>query len=182
MEAAVNPGDEHRLPPSQAGALYLEYSQQLMAFALGLLKHRELAREVVQVAFGKALEHAGSIPLEGRKAWLFKVARNEALAIRRREGVARRVWEDLAGDAEQSASNNESDQPFGELVQREQVELVRRAMTNLPAEQRQVVEQRIYEGRTFAEIAADADLPLGTVLTRMRLALGKLEQALKSTR
>ncbi|MCA9247413.1 MAG: hypothetical protein KDA42_09870, partial [Planctomycetales bacterium] len=48
----------------------------------------------------------------------------------------------------------------------------------LPSEQREVVRMRIYEEKKFAEIAAELELPLGTVLTRMRLALKKLEAAL----
>lgn len=173
-------GEEpQRLQPSQAGSLYLEYSVPLMAFALGLLRNRELAREVVQVTFGKAIEHAAAVPPEGRKAWLFKVARNEALAIRRREGVARRAHESLAAEAVKSAGVME---PGEDLVRSEQVEGIRRALDALPENQRRVVEERFFGERTFAEIAAEAGLPLGTVLTRMRLALGKLEQALKDSR
>ncbi|MBL8825420.1 MAG: hypothetical protein JNM18_00445, partial [Planctomycetaceae bacterium] len=55
---------------------------------------------------------------------------------------------------------------------------VRQAIEQLPAEQRQVVRLRIYENRTFAEIATALKLPLGTVLTRMQLALKKLKKAL----
>ena len=150
-----------------------------MAFAMGLLRSRELAREVVQTTFGKAIEHAGTIPPEGRKAWLFKVARNEALAIRRRDGVTRRVYESVATEASRSAGGAE---PGEELVRSEQVEVIRRALAALPENQRRVVEERFFGERTFAEIAAEAGLPLGTVLTRMRLALGKLEQALKDSR
>jgi RNA polymerase sigma-70 factor (ECF subfamily) len=63
-------------------------------------------------------------------------------------------------------------------VQGEDVARVRVAIDRLPPEQRRVVEQRIDEGRTFAEIAAESGLPLGTVLTRMRLAHEALRKAL----
>ena len=168
-----------RLPAEQAGALYVEYGQPLTAFALGLLRDRELAREVVQVTFRQALEHAGEIPAEGRKAWLFKVARNEALAIRRRAGVTRRVHAELADEQRGEAVDAPPDVEF---LRREQVEEVRRALELLPDAQRSVVEEKFFQGRTFAEIAVATGLPLGTVLTRMRLALGKLEQRLKHTR
>jgi RNA polymerase sigma factor (sigma-70 family) len=164
-----------RLSPQQAGALYLECSQQLLAFAIGLLRHRELAREVVQVTFGKALEQAGSIPPEARKAWLYRVARNEALAIRRRDGVAQRVYDRLAREAGSVGASS----PHEELVRQEQVRRVQEALAQLPEAQRAVVRKRLYDERTFTEIAEELGVPLGTVLTRMRLALGKLEQALK---
>jgi len=55
---------------------------------------------------------------------------------------------------------------------------VREALDELPAEQRQVVRMRVYEDKTFARIAEETNTPLGTVLTRMRLALKKLESRL----
>jgi RNA polymerase sigma-70 factor (ECF subfamily) len=56
---------------------------------------------------------------------------------------------------------------------------VREAVNRLPAEQRFVVERRIDSDQTFAEIAAELNVPLGTVLTRMRLALAKLKLVLE---
>jgi RNA polymerase sigma-70 factor (ECF subfamily) len=55
---------------------------------------------------------------------------------------------------------------------------VRAAIERLSPEQRAVVEQRVDAGRTFAEIAAESGLPLGTVLTRMRQAHEALRKAL----
>ena len=51
-------------------------------------------------------------------------------------------------------------------------------MERLPVEQRRVIRMRIYEDKTFAVIAEELGAPLGTVLTRMRLALRKLEAEL----
>jgi RNA polymerase sigma-70 factor (ECF subfamily) len=65
------------------------------------------------------------------------------------------------------------------LVRRETVEQVREAVQSLPAQQRHVVQARMYEGKTFAQLAAEMGVPLGTVLTHMRRALGKLRQKLK---
>ena len=57
-------------------------------------------------------------------------------------------------------------------------EKVRQALKQIPVEQQEVVRLRIYEGMKFAEIAERTGVPLGTVLTRMRLALGRLWKAL----
>ncbi len=54
-------------------------------------------------------------------------------------------------------------------------------MRILPADQLQVVQLRIYEEQTFQEIARRLELPLGTVLTRMRLALKKLQTSLRES-
>ena len=164
-----------RLPPDQAGALYLDYGEPLLAFALGLLRNRELAREVVQTTFGKALEGAGQVPPEARKAWLYRVAYHEALVLRRKQGVADRVHERLAAVLKPSV-----DAPEEEFVRWEQVRRVREALDQLPGPLREVVRLRIYEEHTFEEIARRLNIPLGTALTRMRSAIQRLERALRS--
>ena len=58
--------------------------------------------------------------------------------------------------------------------------LFRSALGALPAEQSKVVWARMYEDKTFVQIAKESGLPLGTVLTRMRLALEKLRRTLST--
>jgi RNA polymerase sigma-70 factor (ECF subfamily) len=62
----------------------------------------------------------------------------------------------------------------------ESVAKVQEALADLPAEQRQVVRMRIYEEKTFATIAQELQIPLGTALGRMRTALIKLKKSLGS--
>ncbi len=174
----MNNREPDRLPPQEAGALYLELSERLLAFAVGLLGDRELAREVVQTTFGKALESAGGIPPEARKAWLYRVAYHEAMLLRRRQGVAERVQQKLL---ERQQAQAASAAPEEDLVRWEEVRQVREALMQLPEPQQVVVRKRIYEGKTFAQIAAELGVPLGTVLTRMRLALGRLEATLRDS-
>ena len=69
-----------------------------------------------------------------------------------------------------------------DLVRAETIQLVRRAIRELPAEQQQVVRMRIYENKTFAVIAAELGIPLGTALGRMRTALIKLRVKLERQR
>lgn len=165
-----------RLTPDEASRLFEAYHVRLAAFARGLVGSPELAAEVVQSAFGKAIESAGSVGSESIQAWLYRVTHNEAMAVKRREGVeARALLKWLAGRGQESEAPGET------LVRAEQVERVRQVLTQLPPEQQQVVRLRIYEEHTFAEIAGQLSLPLGTVLTRMRLALAKLHKALHSS-
>jgi RNA polymerase sigma-70 factor (ECF subfamily) len=51
---------------------------------------------------------------------------------------------------------------------------VRRALDELPPEQRQTLDLAYFEGLTHGEIASRTGLPLGTVKTRLRLAMAKL--------
>jgi RNA polymerase sigma-70 factor (ECF subfamily) len=61
----------------------------------------------------------------------------------------------------------------------ETIERTRRAIDALPEPQRMVVEMRMLDSKTFAEIAAELGVPLSTALTRMRLATDKLRTALE---
>jgi RNA polymerase sigma-70 factor (ECF subfamily) len=171
---AVTERSGERLTPEDITRLYLELREKLTAFALGLLRNRELAQEVVQATFRKALESTDEIRGDLR-GWLFRVACNEAMAIRRRKGVEDR-WR-----GQQSGSQPEVPLPHDDLIRWEQVKRVRDALERLPPEQRTVVRMRIYEELTFAEIAQRLSIPLGTVLTRMRLATGKLQHALRES-
>jgi RNA polymerase sigma-70 factor (ECF subfamily) len=87
--------------------------------------------------------------------------------------VRRRAVESIAADPQPEAPR--ADQ---RLIRFEDVERVRAALALLPAEQREVVRMRMYEGKKFAEIAAELKWPLGTVLTRMHAALKKLRKSL----
>lgn len=168
--------DRSREPPSpdEITRLYVELREKLTAFAVGLLRDREAAREVVQTTFRKALESKQEIrgDLQG---WLFRVTYNEAMALRRRKAVEERSRTRMLGQQHGSRL------PADDLIRWEQVKRVREALEVLPPEQRIVVRMRIYEDLTFAEIARQLSIPLGTVLTRMRLATGKLQQALQES-
>src|SRR4029079_15251465 len=110
-----------------------------------------------------------------RKAWLFRVAYHEAMAYRRREGVGDKVLRRVAWHTNAAAGS--SDEP---PLRFESVQAVREALNDLPPEQRQVVRMRIYEEKTFATIAKELKIPLGTALGRMRAATIKLKTKLSN--
>jgi len=58
-------------------------------------------------------------------------------------------------------------------------QLVRNAIDQLPTTQRDVVRQRIYDGRSFREIAVAQDVPIGTALGRMHVAMKRLRATLE---
>ena len=66
----------------------------------------------------------------------------------------------------------------GETTDLDERLLLERALGDLPAEQREVVVLKIFEGWTFQEIAALTDEPLNTMASRYRYALAKLDTAL----
>ncbi|MFN9983059.1 MAG: RNA polymerase sigma factor, partial [bacterium] len=67
--------------------------------------------------------------------------------------------------------------PLTRLSSSEELEELRARIASLPAEQRTIVNMRIVEDKTFGQIAEELQIPLGTALSRMRLALERLKNA-----
>ena len=194
-------GDDTPVHVRAVEALYREHGADLEAFLIGVLRDRHQASEVVQVVFRKALEflaelEAGEVKAEeitagitaeelllkwqSPRGWLFRVGWNEAMLVRR----VRARHQELLRKAVWNRDLDRPDQvsPESALVQNETVEAVRKAIGDLPEDQRDVVRSRIYEDKTFAVIAEELGVPLGTVLTRMRLAMQKLQRVLSRHR
>jgi RNA polymerase sigma-70 factor, ECF subfamily len=153
--------------------LYVEHAEELRRFLLGILRDAQLTSDVLQATFIKMVQRGHETKEESRKAWLFRVAYHEAMAYRRREGVGDKVLRRVAWHSNGSAKP--ADEP---LLRLEAVQSVRSALDELPPEQRQVVRMRIYEEKTFATIAKELKIPLGTALGRMRAAMLKLKAKL----
>lgn len=179
LESTLSPAEkpnaeELRVDPARVAALYVEHADDLRRLLIGILRNHELAAEALQAAFVKAVEVGHTARQETLKAWLFRVAVNEALVIKRRqkvdgEAIRRVAWSQPQGNSP----------PEERLVRWETVEAVRSAMDSLPPDQRQVVRMRVYENKTFAVIANELGAPLSTVLSRMQLALRKLRGKLE---
>lgn len=169
------PGAPERLTPQRVQELYDEWSGEVRAFLCGLTRSGDQAEELLQVTFSRLVEAGHTAKDESIRGWLFRVAYNETMLWRRKTGVQARGLRKVAPEARQQ----DESVPWAGLVKAEDAERVRRALATLPVEQRTVVEQRIDADKTFARIAAELGVPLGTVLTRMRLALNKLQQRLR---
>lgn len=167
--------DESRLDPDVVAALYLEHAEELRRFLVGVLKDSQLAHDVLQATFAKAIQQGHTSREETRKAWLFRVAFNEAMAQRRRQGVDDRAMQKMAWS--QHPASRAADEP---AIRFETVEQVRLAIAELPLVQQEIVRKRVYEEKTFAEIAQELNIPLGTALARMRTAIQKLRKHLSS--
>jgi RNA polymerase sigma factor (sigma-70 family) len=165
--------EDGQLDPSVVAALYVEHGEELRRFLLGLLRDAQLASDVLQATFVKLVQRGHETRAESRKAWLFRVAYHEAMAYRRREGVGDKVLRRVAWHSNGAAGA--ADEP---LLRLEAVQAIREALDELPPEQRQVVRMRIYEEKTFAIIAKELKIPLGTALGRMRAATIKLRAKL----
>lgn len=162
-----------KIDPGVVAALFLEHAEELRRFLIGILRDHNTAADVLQLTFTKAIERGHTAREETLKGWLFRVAYNEAIVVKRRQAVQSRAVQALG-----TAGEKPSAAPESRLVRWEDVERVRRALDGLPPEQAQVVRMRMYDEKKFVEIAGELQLPLGTVLTRMQAALKKLKKAL----
>jgi RNA polymerase sigma-70 factor (ECF subfamily) len=167
------PQGQATIDPVAVADLYAKYGAELRRFVLGVVRDAELAGDVLQATFTRAIERGHTARTETIKGWLFQVALREALTARRRHQAREQANRRLA-----SLGFSRGERPLEGLIRGETVAQVQKALGSLPAEQSKVVWARIYEDKTFAEIAAETGLPLGTVLTRMRLALEKLKRML----
>lgn len=154
--------------------LYAQHGEKLRAFLHGLLRDADGAAEALQNTFRQAVRAIPEGTPDGIRGWMFRVAYHEAMLIRRKQKVAGAGLRRIAGE-----TSPEFRVPDDPLVRNETIHRVRAALEELPREQRHVVEQRIYGEKTFAVIANELGVPLGTVLTRNRLAMEKLRHALK---
>ncbi len=100
-----------------------------------------------------------------RRAWLFRVAANEAAALWRRKASTEKMIH--RHGASEAAPADVTEQ----LIRTETTAKVRRAVTALPEPMQQVVKLRIDENLTFQQISDQLQIPLGTALTRMRRAI-----------
>ena len=172
----MTPADESRIDPAVVAELYAKHQAELRSFLVGVLRDSHLANDALQSTFAKALKLGHTAMKESLKGWLFRVALNEALAIRRRQQTRDRVLRRVAWSRPRA-----SESPVENVTRSETVDVVRAALDELPAEQRQVVCMRIYDEKTFAAIAEELSLPLGTVLSRMQLAIRKLRLKLEQS-
>ncbi|MBD3673535.1 MAG: RNA polymerase sigma factor [Planctomycetaceae bacterium] len=164
-----------RLTRPELEALFTEYSSELRAFLRGVLRDRDLAADVLQMTYVKVVERGESASRETFKGWLFKVALNEARGLRRRLRRDGEVFRKI----QRTDDANNTETPEESLIRQESVARLRKQIKELPREQRDVLDMRLGDEITFAEIAERLDLPLGTVLTRMRAALKTLTARLR---
>lgn len=140
------------------------------------------AEEVVQECFWQVWQKAGDYRGTGAgAAWLYRIARNRGLD-RLRQYQARPQTTELS-TTESPTFVRYGQTPSVELTveQRWQQQQVRQSLASIPEEQRLILELAYFEGMTQSEIADYLALPLGTIKSRLRLGVEKLERLLAAT-
>ncbi len=159
---------------------FARHQDELLGMLYYLVGNIEDARDALQEAFLKCWRHRDEMAkIENLRAWVFRVAANagrdlRTTAWRRRRRPLEAGESQLTSTAEEHARTG----PEALAMRQEQLTLVRRALQELRREEQEVFLLRQNGELTYDEIATTLSLPVGTVKTRMRLALGKLREAL----
>ena len=164
--ARVQHGDEQALSD-----VFRRYSGAVYSVALRVLHDTGQAEDIVQEIFLQVWRNPGAF-VQGRGslgAWLVVVARNRSI-----DTLRRRKPTDSVDDVVLASPGNLAD----EAERNTMMEKVRGILRSLPEEQRKSLELAYFEGLSHTEIAAATGDPLGTVKTRIRLALMSLRKAL----
>ena len=153
-------------------ALYERHGRVLFSLAVKLLDDYHAAEEVVQETFLKLWQRPETyVPQRGRLLpWLLGVTHHRAVdRLRRRRLERRHSTEPALFDVPAGPGD-----PFDEVFAGLRGEAVARALETLPEAQRRAVELAFLRGLTHVEIADALGAPLGTIKTRLRLAMQKL--------
>ncbi len=155
--------------------MYDAHAAQVYGYVCALLADPAEAEDVVQEVFLRAVARSERwFGLANTVGYLYRAARNEALDRLRKRAVRER----LAPDVERAAAMVESTGKG--LEAREEAERIGAALLSLPVEQREVVVLKLYQNRTFKEIAKLTGTTQNTSASRYRYALAKLRAMLES--
>ena len=153
--------------------LYDRYSRLVYSVAKRVLADSSVAEEVVQDIFYQLWRNASTLDsARGTLAgWLLVSARNRAIDRVRRRHV---TDVELAADTPSRSPNLET-----AASQTQMMAQVSKFMGDLPSAQRTALEMAYFEGLTHSEIAERTGEPLGTIKTRLRLAIDSLKKGLR---
>ena len=170
--------------------LIRRYERPVFSLILRMVRDRQLAEDLAQETFIKALNAIGSYRPEFKfSSWIFKIANNAAI-----DHLRRREVDTLSLDGSPNATSQDdieatalqvgdkSETPLAELEARELGTAIEKAIGQLRPEYRSCIMLRHVEGLAYEEIAQLLDLPLGTVKTYIHRARHELRGMLAGLR
>src|SRR5947199_3433698 len=140
-----------------------------------LLRNEEDAQDVVQEAYLRAFKSFSGFHGSNGRVWLLTIVRNTSYTLLKKN---RAVDFTTPFDEEIHVIGHESASPATILEHSEDAELIKEAMDELPAEFREILVLRHQEGLSYKEIADIAQIPPGTVMSRLARARAKLKEYL----
>ncbi|MFT4075064.1 MAG: sigma-70 family RNA polymerase sigma factor [Asticcacaulis sp.] len=161
---------------SAYATLFMQFAPRLKAFVMGLGLTAQEAEDLAQDTLLTVWRKADLFnPQKARAStWIYSIARNLRIDLARK---AKRI-RDLPEDLWQPEAEKTGDQA---LIDGEDSGSVKAILKILPPEQLAILKLSFYEDLSHADIARNLSLPLGTVKSRLRLAMERLRSTLKQT-
>jgi RNA polymerase sigma-70 factor (ECF subfamily) len=162
------------------GTLFERHGSKVLGLLVRMLGQSGEAEEVLQEVFLHAWTRAATFRADKgtARSWLIVMARSRALDRLRSSKAARRR-DETAGAEQVVVVAAEAD---ADLEHQELSGQMRRLMGGLPPEQRQCLELAFFEGLTHSQVSSRLGVPLGTVKSRILMAMRKLKQGLGTYR
>lgn len=160
--------------PFNLERLYDEHSQALFAFLLNFTRNEADTRDLLQEIFIKLARQPDLLKgIREERAFLIRLAHNQAIDLVRRRGTREKNYAQLAEETISVFANSvdPDEQSFRATLEN--------ALAELPCEQRAVVHLKLWEGLTFEAIAAVLEIPQNTAASRFRYGLDKLRERLR---
>jgi RNA polymerase sigma factor (sigma-70 family) len=153
---------------------FARFQDELLGMLYHLLGNREDARDALQDAFLKCWRRREEVGrIDNLRAWVFRVALNAGRDLR---GTAWRRRRKPLPEFDEAAPVERALAPEKAAVRNEELAMVRQALRALRPEEQEVFLLRQNGDLTYEEIGDALQLPVGTIKTRMRLALEKLRK------
>ncbi len=150
--------------------LYRHFAPRLKAYGIRAGADPITAEELAQEAMIMVWRKAGYF--DRRKAtvstWLFTIVRNKRIDLLRRQNRPELDADDVMAMTEPEATQDEI------MASQQSDAIVRQSLSILPEDQKRVLTMAFFEEKSHSQIAEDLSLPLGTVKSRIRLAMNRL--------
>jgi len=164
---------EHELASFEA--MMLPHMDAAHNLARWLMRNEQDAQDIVQEAYLRAFKSFSGFHGSNGRAWLLTIVRNTAYTLLKKN---RAVDLTTTFDEAIHASGHESASPAIILEHAEDAELIKNAMDALPAEFREILTLRHQESLSYTEMGEILKIPIGTVMSRLARARGKLREYL----
>lgn len=160
--------------------LYDRHAQTVHNLLMRIVRDGAIAEELLQEVFWQLWQKADQYEGAGSvAAWLYRMARNKALDQLRHQR-ARPQTAPAEPDVLERSPRFFTSSAESEVEQSWRRQQVLQALDSLPGEQRLCLELAYFDGMSQREIADRTNTPLGTIKTRMRIGMEKLERVLRA--
>lgn len=179
IQRALKDGDQKAY-----AELMVRYKDTIFYMLLKMVRDRDDAEDLTIEAFGKAFKNLGQYtPDYAFSTWLFKIATNNCIDFirRKKEAVSLdRTYKNSDGDEMSIEPKSDSLNPEEKAIKKQKIQLMKAVVEKLQPRYRTLVELRYFQEKSYEEISAELDLPIGTVKAQLFRARELLYNTLKN--